>query len=1251
MSLPPDFRIESLRGPLSCKNYGKISDVKRSIILFLCLSALSLITIAAQTRVDHFTRFDETNGLVKAVVSGVQDKDGFLWFGTEGNNGVFRYDGTEFRQYEYDPSDPDSLVSGNIYAILSDSKGRIWFASDGGGVSRMDPRTGKFTNFQHDPDDPDSLGDNTVFALLEDRRGQIWLATAGSLDLYDDATGLFQHFEPDPADPNALSNSIIFHLYESRDGQIWIGTLGGGLGVYSPENGNFRTFRHDPDDPASLAHDTCGAIVEDEKGNIWVGGKGGLNKLDRSTGKFRHFSHDPDDRKTLPDNYVWDIHLSGEGELWIGGYGGGFSRFDPRTEKVMRYKTAARSPGSFSSDLVFFVMEDRGGILWIGTVDGGLNKYIPQNEQFSHYHFPFPSPSLFTVYQSRDDSLWIGSQGHQGGVIKWNPSESQMIHYKVDPAGKTAIPEAEILSFLEKRDGTFLIGYYGGFGRFDREKEEFTQIYPGPGEKDFFGDNAVYKMEEDKRGELWIATEKGLIHMKEDGRNEVFLENTIIKTLMIDSEERLWIGTGSQGLKVLETASMEWTHYSHDPADPESISFGEISSLRQDSIGRVWIGSVGGGLNLWEPEERVFQHFTEEEGFISNSVFSIEEDFAGRLWMGSSRGLICYDPISEKVVNYTGADGIQGNEFSIRSDGSFAGEDGTLYFAGKNGLTFFNPVLIQNNETPPSVRITSFKIFNQEVDTGTLPHALKELTLSWRDSMFSFDFSAVDYYAPQHNRYQFKLEGFDRDWIPAVNSPSATYTNLRGGEYVFKVKAANSHGIWNENSIDLPIRIFPPWWETDGFKYILAVVIMGVISLISFYVYKLNFEIKAHRKSDKDLNDTRTYLSGIIDSMPSMMIGIDSAGGITMWNDLTERETGYKAEETLGRPLQHYIPFFKSLEDRIENSLKTATIEEIKKAVFQWMGRTGYYNITIYPVFTESDKGAVIRIDEISEQVRMEEMIIQSEKMLSVGGLAAGMAHEINNPLAGIIQTVDVIKKRLLENTENSVNKEAAEKAGVTTGGVARYLKARDIDRMIAMVEESGTRIARIIQNMLSFSRANHEMSSTHDVSEILDKTLELAATDYDLKKKYDFKDITIEKNYAATHPQIVCDSSKLQQVFFNILRNGAEAMHSASVERPCFHLEIYNDPRAAMAVIEISDNGPGMDEETQKRIFEPFYTTKPVGVGTGLGLSVSYFIITENHNGKLTVSSRPGQGAKFTIKLPLAEAPESLSDPAGPSG
>ncbi|MFA5903630.1 MAG: cache domain-containing protein [Desulfobacula sp.] len=387
------------------------------------------------------------------------------------------------------------------------------------------------------------------------------------------------------------------------------------------------------------------------------------------------------------------------------------------------------------------------------------------------------------------------------------------------------------------------------------------------------------------------------------------------------------------------------------------------------------------------------------------------------------------------------------------------------------------------------------------------------------------------------------------------------------------------------------------------------------------------------RRAMQETVNIQNMLKNITDSMPSALIAIDQDMKIIQWNKKIEKTTGISARSAEGRLLTDLLPFTPKETEVIEKTFREGIPYTQTRVMETQEKEKRYEDITVYPLVTNTVKGAVIRIDDTTEKVRIEEMMIQSEKMMSVGGLAAGMAHEINNPLSGIIGNTDVLKNRIL--TDLPVNVAAAEEIGVNFEHIKKYAEKRGLPTVLENIRQAGNRAAVIVSDMLSFSRMSSSSFSPSDITKLLDKTIELASTSYDLKKKFDFRKIKLTKKYETGMPVVMCDGSKLQQVFLNILSNGAQAMsETESVRQPEFILEIGHD--TARAIIHIKDNGPGIPDNVRKRIFEPFFTTKGIGVGTGLGLSVSYFIITNHHKGTLEVESEPGKGAVFIIKIPI---------------
>ncbi|BBD09833.1 ATP-binding protein [Desulfovibrio ferrophilus] len=400
------------------------------------------------------------------------------------------------------------------------------------------------------------------------------------------------------------------------------------------------------------------------------------------------------------------------------------------------------------------------------------------------------------------------------------------------------------------------------------------------------------------------------------------------------------------------------------------------------------------------------------------------------------------------------------------------------------------------------------------------------------------------------------------------------------------------------------------------------------------YIVIVARDITQRVQAELELQRLQVLLKGIVESMPSTLIGVDMNGTISQWNRQAEQLTGIDSTLALKRPLAEVYPRLANLIMHVHRAVKEQSPQILSRVLHHRQGHLVYEDITVFPLDIGKDGGAVIRIDDITKRVHMEELMIQSEKMMSVGGLAAGMAHEINNPLGGILQGAQNIRRRLLEDIP--ANQEAADRHQCSLETIRAYMQERSIPKMLDGITNSGARAARIVTNMLNFSRKSDSQMAPNDLNAILDHALELASSDYNLKKKYDFRKITIIRDYSQQLPPLRCSATEIEQVLLNLLTNAAHAYNGTDEPAEGRTIRLGTSLSGDSAVIEIEDNGPGMDEETRKHIFEPFFTTKEPGVGTGLGLSVSYYIITQNHGGEFVVHSAPGQGTRFTISLPI---------------
>ncbi|NVH64149.1 PAS domain-containing protein [Pseudomonas simiae] len=398
---------------------------------------------------------------------------------------------------------------------------------------------------------------------------------------------------------------------------------------------------------------------------------------------------------------------------------------------------------------------------------------------------------------------------------------------------------------------------------------------------------------------------------------------------------------------------------------------------------------------------------------------------------------------------------------------------------------------------------------------------------------------------------------------------------------------------------------------------------------------KLELEVQVRSKIEKKLTGFQNYLNSIIDSMPSALIALDEQLYVTQWNQEASALSGTRLDEALNQPIYLAFQPLKPYLPQIRAAVEQHTVERIERVTWFKDDEAKHYALTFYPLMGGAGRGVVIRIDDITQRLSLEEMMVQSEKMLSVGGLAAGMAHEINNPLGAILHNVQNIRRRLSPDLPK--NLEHAQQAGIELETVNRYLQSREVPQLLDGIQQAGARAAKIVTHMLSFSRRSNRQMAPCDLPALIDQAVEIAGNDFDLAIGFDFKGQAIIRQFDPQLGPVPGTANELEQVLLNLLKNAAQAIHLREDDSEPGRIILRTRLNAPWAEIQVEDNGIGMSENVRKRTFEPFFTTKEIGQGTGLGLSVSYFIITNNHKGQMEVHSTLGQGTCFTLRLPLA--------------
>ena len=836
------------------------------------------VVICAQYPNINFEHITIEQGLSYSRISCfLQDQQGFLWIGTQ--DGLNKFDGYYFTVFRNNPNDSTSISSHRIWSILEDKEGIIWIGTLDGGLNRFDPEKQQFRHYVNDPDNPNTLSQNTVTTISEDTMGFLWIGTLrGGLNKFDKKTEKFIRYQSESDNPHSLNNNSVLATCIDKSNILWVGTWGGGLNKFNQEKEQFVQYKYNPKNSNSISSDVIWSIFVDKMNTLWIGTMdGGLDKFNRDTESFTRYMHDPKDINSISQNNINLVYEDLSGRLWIGTWGGGLDEFDPITEKFKNYHHNPDDPYSLSHNEVKSIYEDNSGIIWIGTNGGGLNKLDFEKEKFAYFrHIPnmnsLSHNDVWPVYCDRSGQIWLGTIG--GGLNKFNFEKQLFTSYKYSPDNNNSLSHNSVISILEDHDGMLWIGTInGGLNKFNPVSTKFTRYLFDPEQPTSLSHNFIPSLYEDKSGKLWIGTWGGGLCLYEKEKDcfkryqhnpndNNSISDNIVWSICEDRYGAMWIGTESGGLNKYDQEKGIFKHYFHDPGNPKSLSSNAIYSIVEDSRGILWIGTAGFGLNKYDRQFDSFIRFTSENGLANNMINGIVEDDNGYLWISTNKGLSKFDPIKEKFRNYDRNDGLQSNQFNF--NGVNKRKTGELLFSGINGFNIFNPALIQDNQNIPPIIITGFQLFNEPVtisenekanhsNSYTLPKHisnLKKIVLAYYENAFSFEFAALDYHSPQKNKYAYRMEGVDLNWVYTDASRRfATYTNLDPGEYTFRVKGSNNDGVWNEAGTSIKVIITPPWWETN-LAYVLYILLFISAGYITWRLQLRRIHLKQQMEMD-----------------------------------------------------------------------------------------------------------------------------------------------------------------------------------------------------------------------------------------------------------------------------------------------------------------------------------------------------------------------------------------------------------------
>ncbi len=869
--------------------------IKTLGMLLLFCPFLFLSSANAQLTEVNFDHILSDKGLSQNTIHCIiQDSKGYMWFATE--DGLDKYDGYNFTVYKNNPLDKNSISDNFIWTIYEDKSGTIWVGTNSGGLCKFDRETDKFANFRHNKNNSNSLSNNNVRAILEDSKGVLWIGTeGGGLDEFDRKKGEFIHFKNNSEDPNSLSNNVVLSIYEDSGDALWIGG-DGGLNKFDMNSKKFINYQHNSHDSFSLSNNVVLSMSEDRSGNFWIGTSNGFNLFDKKKGKCNRYFSNTDILSNLDNNRINAILEDKNETLWVA-TGGGLYQFNRKRKKFISLSQTESHSASLSNNNILSIYKDNSDIIWIGTGEGGIFKFDRERMKFKHYRYDPTNPNSLSyntvrsVFQDKSGILWIGTLG--GGLNKLDLKKNKYTHYIFQSRNSFSISNNSVSSIFRDSYGTLWIGTWGGglnkvIGSGSEDIIRFEHYLHNPANVYSISNNIVQSIYEDTKGRLWIGTGIGLdIFDRKSGKFFSYIsnpqdptsisENQIQSCIKEDRNGNLWIGTWN-GLNKLDLSKvplkppydkLSFVHYTHIADDQYSLSDNRVISVHQDNSGNLWFGTYGGGLNelpvdqqnISVVSEARFNHYSMKDGLASNIIYGILEDNNGNLWLSTDNGISKFNPKNLTFRNFYQSDGLQGNQFFWGA--SFKGLNGELFFGGTNGVDAFYPSILKDNKHVPPIVITDFQIFNKPVSYSVEGSPLKksiaetkEITLSYSENVFSFEFAALDYTVPGKNQYAYMMEGFDKDWVQSGNRRYVTYTNLDPGKYVFKVKGSNNDGIWNEKGASIRIIILPPFWKTWWFIILAFLLVGGLITFVITYRVRYLLGIERFRtKLAADLHD------------------------------------------------------------------------------------------------------------------------------------------------------------------------------------------------------------------------------------------------------------------------------------------------------------------------------------------------------------------------------------------------------------
>jgi diguanylate cyclase (GGDEF)-like protein len=834
----------------------------------------------------RFQRIALEQGLSQeTILAAYQDKEGYMWFGTQ--EGLNRFDGYQFKVFTNNSRQASSLSSDWIYVINETDDGQLWVGTILG-VNVFDKATQTFEHFRHDPLSPNSLSNDIVHSIVKDSSGTMWVGTDSGLNKYNTETNDFTRYSGIGAVKD--KEDKISAIAEDISGALWIGTVGNGLFRFDPKTETVTISTEDLERLTGIDSRIVNSVFIDSKQRLWIGTiEDGLSVIYLDGGIQEDQKYLVWKPKATSDLVVSHMYEDKVGTVWIATEAGLF-RLNKDSDTFQVIKHQADNPYSLSTDKITYLLQDRGGVFWVGSY-GGLNKWNTATAKFDHIRVTADkSRSLSTnstnaFYDAGDSKIWIGTYL---GLNLVNNKTGEISHFLRNDEDENSIRSNKIMSLFARNNDEVWIGYRDkGLSVFNHKNNEFTHYSQDSSNNKSINASGVTSMAPANKGKIWVGTFGGGLnlfdpstdvfdHYLADEKNPQSISSDKIMSVTEDAYGLLWLGTWESGISLFNPTTATAINIKNKVDDPSSLGSNTILAIIEDSNKNIWVGTQGGGLNKLSFSDRVkgnyhFEKITRYEGLPSNVVYGIVEDDNGFLWLSTNRGISKFNPMTNELLNYDSSHGLQGNEFN--SGAYYKAEDKKIYFGGSNGVTAFYPEDISPNSHVPPVVLTKFQKLNEVIVLDSSNTLRNSIQISHEDYLVAFEFAGLDYASPLNNLYKYKLEGFDQNWIEADSIRKATYTNLPAGRYIFRVKASNNDGVWNEQGAAVALTVLPaPWYSWWAYLIYVAIALGLLYGFYRSYLNKQKKEANYRLELEKEVENRTIELSEVNEQLLSASV-------------------------------------------------------------------------------------------------------------------------------------------------------------------------------------------------------------------------------------------------------------------------------------------------------------------------------------------------------------------------------------------